>query len=144
MNAWEVVNGDPASGEFLVAWQTDTGQGPLVRLRRYSPRGRGLGVTELAHERGLRLWRLVANHHGDLAFLRVDMSGGVLVRLLDAEGNAHDEFVVTSLSDIPWIGDLAYSDTGKIFAVWISPIEDTTAGGATFKPVLGRLWAVGD
>jgi hypothetical protein len=143
MNAWEVVNGDPETGEFLVAWQTDSGYGSRVLLRRYSPRGRGLGRTELSHER-LRTWSLTANHHGDLAFLRADGSGGVLVSLLDSQGNAHDEFVVTSLSDNSWIGDLTYSDTGKIFAVWISPVEDTTTGGATFKPLLGRLWEVGD
>lgn len=145
MNAWEVVNGDPATGEFLVAWQTDTGRGPLIRLRRYSPRGRGLGLTELAHERALRHWRLTSNHHGDLAFLWVDMSGGVLVRLLDSEGVFQGPpFVVTNVSDNPWIGDLAISDTGTIFAVWIGPVEKTTPGGAAHKPLLGRLWEVED
>jgi len=145
MNVWEVVNGDPASGEFLVAWQTDTGRGPLIRLRRYSPKGRGLGLTELAHERGLRLWRLISNHHGDLVFLWVDTSGGVLGRLLDPEGVPQGQlFVITNVSDNPWIGDLTISDTGKIFAVWIGPAEETTPGGATHKPLLGRLWEAQD
>jgi hypothetical protein len=145
-NAWEVVNGDPETGEFLVAWQTDTGYyGPRIRLRRYSARGRGLGLTELSYEGGLRQWRLTSNHLGDLAFLWVGASGGVGGRLLDPEGVPQGPpFVITNVSDNPWIGDLTISDTGKIFAVWIGPLEVTTPGGATHLPLLGRLWEIAD
>ncbi|HKH43853.1 MAG TPA: hypothetical protein VKM72_04240 [Thermoanaerobaculia bacterium] len=146
MNAWEVVNGDPETGEFLVAWQKDTGYyGPRIHLRHYSARGRGFGLAELSYAGGLRQWRLTSNHLGDLAFLWVDASGGVLVRLLDSEGAPQEPpFVVTGVSDNPWIGDLTISDTGKIFAVWIGPLEVTTPGGATHLPLLGRLWEVQD
>lgn len=145
MNVWEIVSGDPARGEFLVAWQTDSVGGPLIRLRRYGPEGQRLGTRVLAHERGLRNWSLTSNHHGDLAFLWVNTSGDVNIRLLDSRGVPRGApFLVTQLSDNPWIGDLAIGDTGKILAVWVSPADTTTPGGATHKPVLGRLWEVQD
>ena len=143
MNAWEVVNGDPASGEFLVAWHTDLGR-PRILLRRYAPDGHRVDTVVLAQERGLRSnWRLASNHHGDLAFVWVDGSRGVRVRLLDAQGAPQGSaFTVAQVADDPWIGDLAISDTRQIFVVWIGPVAVSTGHGATHHPLLGQLWEV--
>jgi hypothetical protein len=99
----------------------------------------------LAQERGQRNWRLTSNHHGDLAFLWVNSTGGVSIRLLDSRGVPQSApFLVTQVSDNPWIGDLAFGDTGKILAVWVGPTAVTAPSGAAHLPILGRLWEVQD
>jgi hypothetical protein len=47
---------------------------------------------------------------------------------------------VTQVSDNLWLGDIALSDTGRLLATWVSNTEATTPGGASYQPVLGRLW----
>jgi hypothetical protein len=141
MNSWDVVTGGVASGELLVAWQTGSGTQSVLRLRRYSAEGDRLTTKVL--NRGLRNWRLASNHEGDVVFLWTDSQGIVQARLLNQNGVPKGPpFNVASVSDEPWIGDIAISDAGKIFAVWIDPREFTTDSGDTHQLLLGRLWEV--
>jgi hypothetical protein len=137
--AWEVVAGDPSRGEFLVAWSRATSD--PVRVRRYAPEGTRLATTALG--RSQIIWSLSANHQGDLVFLWTDARGDVRARLLDQNaGFQGPPFLITRIVDDPWLGDIAISDTGRIFATWIAQGEVTTPGGATHRPVVGRIWQV--
>jgi hypothetical protein len=136
--SWEVVAGDPSRGEFLVAWSHSSASEP-VRVRRYSPEGTRLATTALGGSR--LVWRLRANHQGDLVFLWTDRRGNVRARLLDQNAAVQGPpFLITRIVDDPWLGDIAISDTGRIFATWIAQGEVTTPGGATHRPVVGRIW----
>lgn len=136
---WEVVAGDPSQGEFLVAWSR-LGPAP-VRVRRYSSAGTRLATTTLG--RSDWIWSLSANHQGDLVFLWTDRRGNVRARLLDQDAAFQGPpFLITRIVDELWFGDIAISDTGRIFATWVAQGEVSTPGGATHRPVVGRIWRV--
>ena len=140
-SAWEVVAGDPSRGEFLVAWSRLAAE--PVRVRRYAPEGTRLATTVLGRSRAL--WRLRANHQGDLVFLWTEANGTVRARLLDQNARFQGPpFLITRIIDDPWLGDIAISDTGRIFATWIAQGEVTTPGGATHRPVVGKIWQAED
>jgi hypothetical protein len=140
-SAWEVVAGDPSRGEFLVAWSRTTSD--PVRVRRYAPEGTRLATTALG--RSQVIWSLSANHQGDLVFLWTEANGNVRARLLDQDAAFQGPpFLVTRIVDELWLGDMAISDTGQIFAAWIAQGEVTTPGGATHRPVVGKIWQVED
>lgn len=142
MNSWDVVAGDASSGDFLVAWQSGTGSESVARLRRYSPEGDRL--TSKVLTRNLRNWRIASNRTGEIVFLWTDSHGSVRARLLDQNGVPQTPaFNVAFVSDEPWIGDLAVSDSGRIFAAWIDPFEVPSPGGGTQKVIVGRLWRIG-
>lgn len=134
---WEVVAGDPERGEFLVAWSSSTQQ--PVRIRRYSPDGARLATSVLGRSRVI--WRLSANHQGDLVFLWSEPDGDVRARLLNENAVFQGPpFQIARIVDQVWIGDITLSDTGRIFAAWVDPVEVTTPGGAKHRPVVGRIW----
>lgn len=140
-SAWKVVAGDPARGEFLVAWSRSTSD--PVRVRRYAPEGTRLATTALGRSR--IIWSLSANHQGDLVFLWTDARGTVRARLLNQNAVFQGPpFLVTRIVDEFWLGDISISDTGRIFAAWVAQGEVTTPGGATHRPVVGKIWQVED
>ena len=136
-SAWEVVAGDPARGEFLVAWSRAASE--PVRVRRYAPEGTRLATTVLG--RSQIIWNLSANHQGDLVFLWTEANGTVRARLLNQDAVFQGPpFLVTRIVDELWLGDIAISDTGRIFATWVAQGEVTTPGGATHRPLVGKIW----
>lgn len=138
---WEVAAGDPSRGEFLVAWHSQPSN--QVRVRRYAPDGTRLATAALG--RSQEIWRLRANHQGDLVFLWTEGDGDVRARLLSSNAVFQGPpFPITRIVDDPWLGDIAISDTGRIFATWIAQGEVTTPGGATHRPVVGRIWRAED
>lgn len=137
---WDAGTIDEESGEFWVAWEGPSSRpASFIRLRRYSREGARLNTRVVV--RSVRSWRFTSNRQGDLVFAWVDQGGGVLARPLDRNGVPQaPPFVITQVSDNPWIGDIALSDTGRLLATWASNTEATTPGGASYQPVMGRLW----
>jgi hypothetical protein len=144
VRSWEALTGNEADGEFLVAWENDALNGkPVLRLRRYSTEGQRIATVVLG--RNLRSWRLDSNREGETAVVWTDARGFVRGRVLNRDAiPPGPPFLVTEVSDNPWIGDLVFTDDGKIFLAWIGRTEVTAPGGATHLPILGQIWEVGD